>query len=136
MKILIIDDDDDVRTIARLSLSRLGGFDVVEAKDGPEGVEQALRQPPDLILLDVMMPSMDGPQTLAALRSHPTTAGVPVVFLTAKVMRSEVDLLTRLGATGVLSKPFDPMTLADDLLERLRSARIPSAASAPSPLCS
>ncbi len=135
MRILIIDDDDDVRTITRLSLGMVGGFEVVEAKDGPEGVEKALRQPPDLILLDVMMPSMDGPQTLAALRSHASTADIPVVFLTAKVMRSEVDLLTRLGATGVLSKPFDPMTLAADVLN-LRSARTPSAASAPSPSCS
>jgi CheY-like chemotaxis protein len=135
MRILVIDDDDDVRTITRLSLGIVGGFDVVEAKDGPEGVEKALRQPPDLILLDVMMPSMDGPQTLAALRSHPSTAAIPVVFLTAKAMRSEVDLLTRLGATGVLSKPFDPMTLPDQVLG-LTSGRSPSAASAPTLPCS
>jgi len=135
MRILIIDDDDDVRTITKLSLGVVGGFDVLEAKDGPEGVETALRQRPDLILLDVMMPAMDGPQTLAALRTHPSTATIPVVFLTAKVMRSEIDLLTRLGATGVLSKPFDPMTLAAEVLS-LSSSRIPSAASAPSLPCS
>jgi CheY-like chemotaxis protein len=135
MKILIIDDDDDIRTIARLSLTRLGGMAVIEAKDGPDGLARALSERPDLILLDVMMPSMDGVETLAALRRDPASAAIPVVFLTAKAMRAEVDGLRRLGAAGVLSKPFDPMTLACRVQD-LMSGQSPCEASLPSRSCS
>jgi CheY-like chemotaxis protein len=112
MKVLIIDDEDDIRRIARLSLTKLGKMEVVEASSGLEGVRRAAEEKPDAILLDVMMPGLDGPGTLAALRSNPATAGIPVVFLTAKAMASEVERLKDLGAKAVLTKPFDPLALA------------------------
>ena len=115
MKVLIIDDDADIRFIAGLSLSRLGGMEVVEAASGAEGVRKAQDEKPDVILLDMMMPVMDGSATLAALRSQPATAATPVIFLTAKAMRVEVERLRALGAAGVLIKPFDPRTLPGDV---------------------
>ena len=115
MKVLIIDDDADIRSIARLSLSRLGGMEVVEAAGGAEGVRKAQNEQPDVILLDMMMTVMDGSATLAALRSQPATAATPVIFLTAKAMRVEVERLRALGAAGVLIKPFDPRTLPGDV---------------------
>jgi len=115
MKVLIIDDEADIRTIARLSLSRLGGMDVVEAAGGAEGVRKARDEKPDVILLDVMMPAMDGTATLEALRSQADTTETPVIFLTAKIMGTELDRLKRLGSAGVLTKPFDPRTLPADV---------------------
>lgn len=111
MKILIIDDENDIRRIARLGLSKVGKMDVVEAGSGAEGLEKAISEQPDAILLDVMMPVMDGPATLAALRNNPSTSSIPVIFLTAKAMPSELERLRSLGARGVLTKPFEPMTL-------------------------
>ncbi len=121
MKVLIIDDEDDIRRIACLSLSRVGKMEVVDASGGPEGVKKAASERPDAILLDVMMPGLDGPATLSALRSNPATAGIPVVFLTAKAMASEIERLLGLGARGVLTKPFDPMSLPQELLACLGS---------------
>jgi two-component system, OmpR family, response regulator len=115
MKVLLIDDEDDIRRIARLSLARIGGMDVVDVSSGALGVETAARERPDAILLDVMMPSMDGPTTLGALRGDPLTAEIPVIFLTAKAMPTEVDRLKGLGALGVVVKPFDPMLLAQQV---------------------
>lgn len=112
MKILIIDDEDDIRRISRLALGRVGGMEVVDAASGMEGIARALADAPDAILLDVMMPEKDGPETFRLLKADPRTASVPVIFLTAKAMASEVDRLRALGAKGVLTKPFDPMTLA------------------------
>jgi CheY-like chemotaxis protein len=115
MKVLIVDDEPDIRRIARLGLARVGGMEVVEASNGAEGLLRAQAERPDAVLLDVMMPAMDGPATLARLREDPATAGIPVVFLTAKAIAAEVDRLKSLGAAAVLTKPFDPMTLARDL---------------------
>jgi len=115
MKVLIIDDDADIRKIAGLSLSRLGGMDVIEAAGGAEGLRKAQEERPDVILLDMMMPTMDGSQTLAALRSQPATASTPVIFLTAKAVHVEVERMRALGAAGVLIKPFDPRTLPGDV---------------------
>ena len=115
MKVLIIDDDADIRQIAALSLSRLGGMEVIEASGGVEGLRKADEERPDVILLDMMMPTMDGSQTLAALRAQPTTALTPVIFLTAKAVHVEVERMRALGAAGVLIKPFDPRTLAGDV---------------------
>lgn len=119
MKILIIDDESDIRQIARLGLSRVGRMEVVEAGSGFEGVELAASESPDCILLDVMMPQMDGPTTLARLRSTAATANIPVIFLTAKAMTPEVKGLMETGAAGVLTKPFDPLTLADQVRQIL-----------------
>ena len=118
MTILIIDDEPDIRLIVRLSLQKRG-LTVVEASGGHEGVTLARRERPDAILLDVMMPNVDGPTTLAALRAAPESASIPVVFLTAKAQRSELERLRNLGAAGVLTKPFDPLTLADEVVKIL-----------------
>ena len=119
MKVLVIDDDADIRRIAKLGLSRVGKMDVVDAGGGQDGLRLAKEARPEAIVLDVMMPGLDGPSTLAKLREDPETAGIPVVFLTAKAIPSEVERLRSLGAVGVLTKPFDPMTLARDLLAAL-----------------
>ena len=111
----MIDDDADIRRVASLSLSRVGRMEVVDANGGLEGVRKAAAEKPEAILLDVMMPGMDGPATLAALRSNPATAAIPVIFLTAKAMASEIHRLTSLGAAGVLTKPFDPIALPEQL---------------------
>jgi CheY-like chemotaxis protein len=115
MKILIIDDDADIRSIARLGLSRVGGMTVIEATSGVEGVRKAQHEKPDVILLDMMMPAMDGLETLSALRSQPATAVTPVIFLTAKAVGVDVERMRSLGATGVLVKPFDPRTLSREV---------------------
>ena len=115
MKVLVIDDEEDIRRIAHLALARVGKMEVVDAGSGPEGVRKAQEERPDAILLDVMMPGLDGPSTLAALRANPATAAIPVVFLTAKAMTAELERLRGLCPAGVLTKPFDPMTLASDL---------------------
>lgn len=112
MKVLLIDDDEDIRRIAWLVLERVGGMAVSQASGGAEGLRKAVAEKPDVILLDVMMPGMDGPDTLAALRENPTTADIPVIFLTAKVLASEIERLKSLGTAGVLTKPFDALTLA------------------------
>jgi two-component system OmpR family response regulator len=126
MKVLIIDDDADIRSIARLSLSRVGGMEVIEAGSGIEGVRKAREEKPDVILLDMMMPTMDGLETLAALRSQLATALTPVIFLTAKAVGDEVERLNALNAAGVLIKPFDPRTLADDVRALLKPPTIPN----------
>jgi CheY-like chemotaxis protein len=113
--VLLIDDEPDIREVAQLSLGAVAGWDVLTADNGAEGLEIAAERQPDAILLDVMMPGLDGPSTLARLREDPETAAVPVVFLTAKAREAEIDRLRGLGAAGVLTKPFDPMTLAREL---------------------
>jgi CheY-like chemotaxis protein len=115
VRVLIIDDEADIRRVARLSLVKIGGMEVLDAANGLEGTETAAAEAPDAILLDVMMPGLDGPATLHALRADPRTAGIPVVFLTAKAMPEEVARLLALGVRGVLNKPFDPMTLPSQL---------------------
>jgi CheY-like chemotaxis protein len=112
MKVLIIDDEDDIRCVAALGLGILGGVEVVEADTGKEGVNKAAAEKPDVILLDMMMPEMDGPATLAALRDCPDTNHIPVIFLTARAMTNEVEQLKQMGAKGILTKPFDPTLLA------------------------
>ena len=122
MKVLVIDDEDDIRRVARLALERVGGMEVADTGRSEDAVAIALQEKPDAVLLDVMMPLRDGPATLAALRADPRTAAIPVVFLTAKVMPSEIQRLRSLGAAGVLTKPFDPMTLAASLRAVLGSS--------------
>jgi two-component system alkaline phosphatase synthesis response regulator PhoP len=115
MKVLIIDDDEDVRFVARMSLGRVAGMTVVEAARGQDGVALAKSEQPDFILLDMMMPDMDGAATLRALQAGEATASIPVVFLTARAMTSEVQRLKGLGVRGVVLKPFNPMTLASEI---------------------
>ncbi len=111
LTILVVDDERDLRTIARVSLHHLGGFNVVEAASGAEAIEMAARLKPALVLLDVMMPAMDGTEVFCALRDHPATSALPVVFLTAKAMPGELDRLHSMGALAILTKPFDPAAL-------------------------
>lgn len=112
MKVLIIDDEDDIRSVAALSLGILGGVEVVEAESGQDGICKAASEKPDVILLDMMMPEMDGPMTLAALRNNVDTNMIPVIFLTARAMTSDMEKLKQMGAKGILTKPFDPTALA------------------------
>ncbi len=112
---LIIDDDPSIREVATLALSAVGGHDTYAAGDGAEGVELACRVRPDAILLDVMLPSMDGPAVLAHLREIDVLRDIPVAFLTAKVGTRDISRLDGLGAAAVITKPFDPLGLADQL---------------------
>lgn len=119
-RVLVVDDDDLVRDVAQLSMGAVGGHDVVGASSGAEGVERAQAESFDAILLDVMMPGLDGPATLERLREHPSTREVAVVFLTAKVQTNEQTVLSSLpGVRGVLTKPFDPMTLPTQVAQLL-----------------
>ena len=114
-RILIIDDEEDIRAIAALSLETVAGWEVAMAGSGAQGVVSAESLQPDGILLDVMMPGMDGRATFAALSKNPRTAKIPVVLLTAKAQGSERQQLAALGVAGVLVKPFDPLTLAGEI---------------------
>jgi two-component system, OmpR family, response regulator len=114
-RILYVEDDPDIQEIARLALENVAGFSVHICSSGEAAVREAAAFAPDLVLLDVMMPGMDGPSTLAALRTQPPLADTPVVFMTAKVQPSEVSQFRSLGALDVIAKPFDPMNLGTQL---------------------
>jgi CheY-like chemotaxis protein len=114
-KILIVDDDADIRELTRLAVRRLAGWDVVVAESGEEALDRARRERPDVILLDVTMPRLDGPTTLVRLHEEPETATIPVIFLTAKVQTHEVARYLALGASGVIRKPFEVLTLAEEI---------------------
>lgn len=122
--ILLVEDDPDVQTVAKMALELVGGFKVRVCGSGAEALETAARFAPQLILLDVMMPEMDGPTVLQRLRASPATEGIPVVFMTAMVQPEQVEPLRALGALDVIAKPFDPMTLSatvSRIWERLTS---------------
>ena len=121
-KIMIVDDDEDICTVAALAARRVGGWDVVVAASGQEALARARSESPDVILLDVMMPVLDGPATLVKLREEPSTIAIPVIFLTAKVQRLEVEHYMALGAIGVIRKPFDAMTLPDEIRRIVQGA--------------
>ena len=114
-RILIIDDEDDIRQVADLSLETVAGWDVIVANSGAQGLLRAAEHMPDAILLDVMMPGMDGPTTFRELRKNPKTAGIPVLLLTAKVQGPDQRRFADLGVQAVLLKPFDPLTLANQM---------------------
>jgi two-component system, OmpR family, response regulator len=116
-RILYVEDDIDIRTITLMVLETMSGFVVEACTSGAEALSKASAFQPDLILLDVMMPGMNGPETLLALRKLPQLANTPAVFMTAKVQPKEVQSYLQLGALGVIAKPFDPMTLAGELRE-------------------
>lgn len=114
-RILYVEDEDDIRTVARLALEIVGGYTIAVCDSGHNAPDMVKSFRPDLIMLDVMMPVLDGPATLAVLRSNPETAGPPIVFLTAKARASEIERYRALGAIGTLAKPFDPMALAEQV---------------------
>ena len=114
-RVLVAEDDPDIRAVIELALARVGGLEVVACADGAVALALATRGAPDLILLDVMMPVMDGVETLGHLKADPSTAHIPVVFLTARVQPRDLERYSAKGALAVIAKPFDPMTLAEQL---------------------
>ncbi len=116
-RILYVEDEPDIRAVAQVALESVGGFTLEICSSGLEAIEKAAGFAPDLILLDVMMPGMDGPNTLKALRELPEAVRAPVVFMTAKVQAHEVAQYKAMGAVDVIAKPFDPMQLPEDILQ-------------------
>ena len=114
-RILYVEDEDDIRMVGEMSLVDVGGFEVKTCSSGAVAIAAAAGFAPDLILLDVMMPGMDGPSVLRALRNLPATAAIPAIFMTAKIMAAEVAELKAAGALDVVPKPFDPMTLPGEI---------------------
>jgi len=114
-RILIIDDEEDIREVAGLSLETVAGWEVFLASSGRQGIARAIEKQPDAILLDVMMPGMDGPATFRELRGNPATAHIPVMLLTAKVQSTDQRRFADLGVEAVLFKPFDPLTLSSQI---------------------
>ncbi len=113
--ILIIDDEDDIREVAALSLESIAGWRVSVAPCAQDGIQAAITQQPDAILMDVMMPAMDGPTAFKEMQQIPSIAHIPVVLLTAKVQGVDQRRFAGLGVAAVLFKPFDPLTLADQM---------------------
>ncbi len=118
-RILIIDDEDDIREVAALSLEATAGWDILTASSGAEGIAIAAAQHPDAILMDVMMPGQDGPTTYRIMQNNPAIAGIPVLLLTAKVQGVDQRRFNSLGVAAVLFKPFDPLTLAQQISDHL-----------------
>lgn len=118
-RVLVVDDDDAIREVAQMTLELVAGWQVELASSGREAVDLCRADPPDVVLLDVMMPTMDGPATFAELQADARTRGVPVVLLTAKVQPAERRRWEGLGVAGVLTKPFDPLALPDDVADLL-----------------
>ncbi|MGA2550092.1 MAG: response regulator [Burkholderiaceae bacterium] len=114
-RILYVEDDNDIREVAGMALEHVGQLEVLLCASGRDALEKVEDFAPDMVVLDVMMPDMDGPATLLGLRKIPSMVNVPVVFVTAKVQPSEVAEFLSLGAVDIVAKPFDPMTLTDSL---------------------
>ena len=114
-RILYVEDDPDIRAVAELALVDVAGFEACLCESGEQALAHIDDFEPDLVLLDVMMPGMDGPQTLKALQERPGGLAVPAVFMTARLQPSEVEEYRAMGAIGVIPKPFDPMTLGDQI---------------------
>jgi CheY-like chemotaxis protein len=118
-RVLIIDDEDDIREVAALSLEATAGWQILTASSGAEGISIAAAEQPDAILMDVMMPEVDGPTTFGLMQQNPAIAGIPVLLLTAKVQGVDQRRFANLGVSAVLFKPFDPLTLSQQISEAL-----------------
>lgn len=114
-KLLHVEDDEDIQLIARMVLVDLGGFEVLQCASGAEAVDKAAAFAPDLLLLDFMMPGMNGMATLKALRRLPGLGGVPAVFMTAKTLAVSDEDMAANGVVGVIGKPFDPVSLPEQI---------------------
>ncbi|MCW5695313.1 MAG: response regulator [Bauldia sp.] len=125
-RVACVEDDPDIRELIRISLSEIGRLKLAVYASGPEAIEQSPRFDPELFLIDVMMPGMTGQETLVALRGLPAFEETPMVFMTAKVQVQEVEDYYRLGAASVISKPFDPIILADQVRAIWSQAKRPS----------
>lgn len=123
MKVMHVDDEADIREIASMAMETLGGFEVAGFGSGPEALKQGPAFNPDVILLDVMMPQWDGPTTLREIRADDDLKDVPVIFMTAKVQTHEIENYVDMGVIGVLPKPFDPMSLAEDIAALLAASK-------------
>ena len=110
-RIMVVDDEEDILEVAQVSLEMLGGWNVLTARSGSEALAKAETEQPEAILLDVMMPHMDGPTTLRKLQNQAATRGIPVILLTAKVQAADHNRFVQLGVSGVITKPFDPLEL-------------------------
>jgi CheY-like chemotaxis protein len=118
-QILVIDDEDDIREVVQVSLEMIGNWVVLTACSGQEGLTKAEAEQPDAILLDVMMPDMDGPTTFQQLQKTPAICHIPVILVTAKVQASDQRRFAGLEVKGVITKPFNPLTLADQVATTL-----------------
>lgn len=116
-RILHVDDEPDIREIVRMSLAMVGGFEVEQYPSGIDAIENAAAFDPDLIILDVMMPNLDGEETFVRLRAIEALADKPIVFMTARASSADYEKLRALGAEDILIKPFDPMALPDQVRE-------------------
>ena len=114
-KILYVEDEPDISQVARLALETVGGFTIESCENGRVALEKGPSFEPDLVLMDVMMPEMDGPTALVEMRNIASLSNVPVIFMTAKVQPSEIVEYKTMGAVDVIPKPFDPMTLPDQV---------------------
>jgi CheY-like chemotaxis protein len=122
IRVLHIDDEPDIREVVAISLGLDPEFAVRGCASGEDGLAAAAEETPDIVLLDVMMPVMDGPTTLLHLRQNPRISNVPVIFMTARAQSREIEQFKSLGAAGVIAKPFDPMTLAASVRSHVRPA--------------
>jgi CheY-like chemotaxis protein len=120
IEVLYVDDEPDIREIAALTLGLDPEFTVKCCASGIEALKIAVDEVPDVILLDVMMPLMDGPTTLEHLQQNPRTAAVPVIFITARTQPQDITAFRELGAIGIIAKPFDPMRLAQQVRTLLK----------------
>jgi CheY-like chemotaxis protein len=114
--ILYVDDEPDIREVVQMSLSLIGDVDVQVCESGEEALVLLPRLRPDLVLLDVMMPRMDGPTTLSRMRADPAIAHIPVIFMTAKALPQEMERFQDMGAVAVIPKPFDPIQLGGQVV--------------------
>ncbi|MDC7677518.1 response regulator [Asticcacaulis machinosus] len=113
--ILCIDDDPDILAVTQLALEDVGGYRVSCLESGRRAIDEAAALEPDLILMDVMMPEMDGPSTLTGLRKQSVLASVPIVFMTARIQLVDTEGYLKQGADGVIAKPFDPLLIPDQI---------------------
>jgi CheY-like chemotaxis protein len=127
-KVLLVDDDQNIRLVAQMALEGLTNWKILLADSGAQALKIALAEKPDLVILDMMMPSMDGPTTFAKLLEQGSLAQTPVIFMTAKVQKHEVEDHLKLGAAGVIAKPFDPMLLPDEIRKIVERAANPETA--------
>lgn len=118
-RILVVDDEDRIREIVRACLEDLGDWAVDTAASGSEGISKATIEPFDAILLDVSMPDMDGVTFFEQLQTNPATQSIPVILLTAKVLPADKAQFAEMGVAGVISKPFDPIALSDEVAQIL-----------------
>jgi two-component system, OmpR family, alkaline phosphatase synthesis response regulator PhoP len=118
-RVLIVDDEETIQTVVQFGIRMTAGWDVLAASSGPKGIQTAETEQPDVILLDVMMPEMDGIATFKALQSNPETQQIPVIFLTAKAQTAEKRQFNDLGVSGVITKPFNSLDLPDQITKIL-----------------